>query len=61
MNDFTYKIESVSQLDDFQHFYNERGLCQVLEILEPIDSYKCEVIETEEVFYLEIGDRISLN
>lgn len=61
MNEFTYKIESLSQLDDFQHFYHEKGMCQVLAVIEVIDAYQCEVLGTEEIFYLEIGDRISLN
>jgi len=64
MKDFDYEIQSLEQLDEFQQFYCEKGLCYVLQAIHSIDSYQCEVIEPceneGEIFYLEIGDKISL-
>lgn len=65
MKEFTFEIESLEQLDEFQQFYCEKGLSHVIQVMYFIDSYCCEVIEANEfegdIFYLEIGDKISLN
>ena len=61
MKEYDFEIQSLDQLDEFQLFYCEKGLCHVLQAIISIDSYECEVLETEEIFYLEIGDKISLN
>jgi hypothetical protein len=71
-DEFDYTIESLDQLDDFQLFYNEWGLCQVMNVVDDmlVDycGYSCEVIEPYyecldkegHYFILEIGDRIRL-
>ena len=61
MKEYDFEIQSLDQLDEFQIFYCEKGLCHVLQALQEFDSYECEVLETEEIFYLTIGDKISLN
>jgi hypothetical protein len=65
VKEFNFEIQSLEQLDEFQQFYCEKGLCHVIEAIYNIDSYQCEVIESDfcegEIFYLEIGDKISLN
>lgn len=61
MKEFDFEIESLEQLDEFQLFYCEKGLCQVLKTINYIESYECMVYDSEEIFYLEIGDKISLN
>jgi hypothetical protein len=53
MKEYDFEIQSLDQLDEFQLFYCEKGLCHVLQAIITIDS--------EEIFYLEIGDKISLN
>jgi hypothetical protein len=64
MKEYDYEILSMEQLDEFQQFYCDKGLCHVIQILDHIGYYECEILEPHnlggQVFYLEIGDKISL-
>ena len=65
MEEFNYEIQSLDQLDEFQVFYHKYGLCHVLQAMDSIDAYQCEVLEPcdseIDIFYLEIGDKIRLS
>lgn len=60
MIEYDFEITSTEQLDEFQYFHHPKGLCMVLSVICEFDSYECES-ECGEVFYLQIGDKISLN
>ena len=73
MKEYTFLITDLEQLDDYQQFYNELGLCQVVGIIEDPNfdcncGYEYEVIEPyrdfeEElgaIYILAIGDKISI-
>ena len=68
--EFEFLITSLEQLDDYQMFYNEYGICQVLAVVDnPFvqfsSGYEYEVIESDkgrqgEVHLLMIGDKINI-